>query len=150
MAPDSGNAAREANQLYWETEVSVADIADRLGLSRRGLYEVVRPAPAGAPCPACGSDLMFTNRLARSTGSAACPACGREEALESVEAEEGLAADTGLPPDLEQELDAARMSPLETDAALARARALSLGGALLTGVIAGALAALLFGPRRRP
>jgi hypothetical protein len=38
--------AAEANRLYWETETSVADIAQQLELSRRSLYDSVDPLPS--------------------------------------------------------------------------------------------------------
>ena len=48
MSPTMEFDAAEANRLYWETEQSVADIAQQLDISRRALYGAVRPLPAGA------------------------------------------------------------------------------------------------------
>ncbi len=66
----------EANRLYWETDSSVGDIAESLGLSRRALYELLDPIVADGPCPGCGEPLLFSNRLARAAGDAVCPGCG--------------------------------------------------------------------------
>ena len=66
----------EANRLYWETDASVGHIAETLGISRRALYDLLERIPAPDPCPDCGGPLLFTNRLARSTGEAQCGACG--------------------------------------------------------------------------
>lgn len=175
MLPDPASVTREANRLYWKTDASVAEIAERLRLSRRALYEVLGPELTGRPCPACGAKLSFANRLARAAGAAVCSGCGRKQALESATAaavagppasepsehepeERGNAPSSHaspmedpeeeLPPDVEQELDAGPLAPVDTDAALARARSLSLGGGLLLGILAGTVAAFLFRPRR--
>lgn len=175
MLPDPAGVTREANRLYWKTDASVAEIAERLGLSRRALYEVLGPELTGRPCPACGGTLSFANRLARAAGAAVCSGCGHKHALDSpaalavaepsvaeprerepLEREAGASSPASpiedpeeeLPPDVEQELDAGPLAPLDTDAALARARSLSLGGGLVLGVLAGTVAALLFRPRR--
>jgi len=67
--------ADEANRLYWSSELSVAEIAQRLDLSRRALYDLVRPFPTTEPCPACGALLGYANRSARDGGRASCPDC---------------------------------------------------------------------------
>lgn len=68
----------EANRLYWGSDLSVNALADRLGLSKSRLYEVIRPLPAGTPCPECGGTPGFPNRTARDRGLAECPECGAE------------------------------------------------------------------------
>jgi hypothetical protein len=85
----------EANRLYWETETSVGRIADRLGVSRRALYELLDPAVAGGLCPDCGSPLLFQNRLARATGEAQCGSCGRPLHLAGVPRPRPLAERVG-------------------------------------------------------
>ncbi len=70
----------EANRLYWDSDVSVADIADRMGWSRRALYDAIEPLPTDAACAVCGTPLVFLNRSARSSATASCIACtAREE-----------------------------------------------------------------------
>jgi hypothetical protein len=88
-------AVDEANRLYWETDASVAEIADRLGWSRRALYDAIRPLPADAACDVCGSTLVFVNRSARSAATTTCMTCvAREE--EGAEGDEDTAEDVEL------------------------------------------------------
>lgn len=124
----------ELNRLYWESDASVADIADRLDISRRALYDGIEPRPTGAPCPDCGAPLGFRNRTSAENQEAECAACGREVKL---------GADRTDPePEVEQEREAARLSP-------ARARRTSGDGpalaiAFLFGIGLGATIAGLF------
>ena len=77
---------RRANDLYWESEQSVNQIADDLDLSKSALYELVRPLPTALACPSCGAELVYDNRTARRRGQLTCRVCaweGTEE--ESVE-----------------------------------------------------------------
>ncbi len=90
MASEDDRLTAEANRLYWESELSVNNIADELGLSKGTLYGLVRPLPTGEPCPECGSELVFENRTARDRGLGTCPACGAE-----ADAEEAVVALTG-------------------------------------------------------
>lgn len=82
-------AAAEANRLYWETEMPVGDIASRLDLSRRALYEAIRPVPAGGRCPSCGSPLEYPKRSSRAHGLATCSACGLQAPPPDVKEREG-------------------------------------------------------------
>jgi len=83
-------AAAEANRLYWETELPVGEIAARLDLSRRALYESIRPVPAEGNCAACGAPLEYTKRSSRIQGLPTCrncvapatPPAGREREVE--------------------------------------------------------------------
>lgn len=68
-------AAAEANRLYWETELPVGEIAARLDLSRRALYESIRPVPAEGSCAACGGTLEYTKRSNRLQGLPTCSKC---------------------------------------------------------------------------
>ena len=77
---------RRANTLYWESDDSVNDIADKLDLSKGALYAVVQPLQTSEPCPECGTLLEFSNRTAREKGLVACPSCELEEELALVEA----------------------------------------------------------------
>lgn len=76
---DSERLRSEANRLYWDSDRSVNQIAEDLGVSKGSLYEVVRPRSAGLPCPRCGEEMVFPNRTAREKGFLSCPACGLEE-----------------------------------------------------------------------
>ena len=134
MAEDPTRA--EINRLYWGSDASVADIADRLGVSRRALYDGIEPRPAGAPCGECGSPLEFRNRTAAERGEGTCPACGGEERVaggnEPTEPE--LAGDPGI----ERMARSAALSPAPPRRVPQAASGPALGSALLAGLAAGA------------
>jgi hypothetical protein len=121
--------AAEANRLYWETETSVADIAQQLELSRRALYDSVDPLPTSGSCEVCGSPLVFENRSARNAGIEFCPACAAREEDDTV-------------PVAVPAAKRARMDDEEVQ------RAVRMGGAALAGAALGAVATLIFVPRR--
>lgn len=139
----------EANRLYWKTDAAVAEIADRLGISRRAVYRVLQPDPAGIACPNCGRQLVFVNRSARSAGELLCVGCAaqtdiallRQVNAEAAEALRNRIMDPvpGAEPELEQEWDAGEYAPLDTERALLRSRALFIGTAALAGVVVGVL-----------
>lgn len=142
------NGVTEANRLYWETDTSVADIADRYDLSRRAFYEVIEPAPAGTTCPTCGQALRYDNRSARRDRQATCPECGVRMAVDpGVE----TAPDAMLEPEAsvrEVRGDGRAVAdPADARTADLRGRAVLLGGAAIAGVALGTVAALL--ARRR-
>jgi hypothetical protein len=114
----------EANRLYWDTEESVADIARRLDMSRRALYDAIEPLPSGAACEACGAPLSFENRSARVAGEATCPVCTAHAG----------ATDADLPP-----------QAADTDE---EDRLAVLGSAAIAGAALGALLTLMVVPRR--
>jgi hypothetical protein len=124
-AMDTATTA-EANRMYWETEDSVAEIAARLDISRRALYEAIEPLPTGAACPTCGGPLSFENRSARTAGEAACPVCAATGATEPAEPPAEV---VGLLGESEE-------------------RALLVGGAALAGAAVGALLTFALVPRR--
>ena len=78
---ESGDIARAANELYWESDTSVNQIAERLALSKGTLYGLVRPLPAEIGCPRCGVEMVYPNRTALEKGVLACPGCEFEEGL---------------------------------------------------------------------
>jgi hypothetical protein len=119
--------AAEANRLYWETETSVADIAQQLELSRRALYDTVDPLPTTSSCTVCGSPLVFENRSARNAGRETCPVCDSDDVAEAAPAPTVAAP---LPPDEDVE------------------HAVRVGGAAIAGAAIGAIATLLLVPRR--
>lgn len=132
----------EANRLYWETEMPVADIAARFDLSRRALYGIVQPVSAGAECPHCGGHLRFENRLGRRTRTATCASCHARVEM-TAHADDDR---TSVPA---RELatvapDARGFDARSTDV---RTRAVLIGGAALAGVAIGGVAAWL--ARRR-
>lgn len=123
--------AAEANRLYWFTETSVADIAEKLDLSRRALYDAIEPTAAGKTCSVCGAVLQYANRSARDAGQGTCFVCatGSPQQQTPVEAEAWTwspavgSPDPSIPSVPGQEL---------------KARARRLGGAALLGAVIGA------------
>lgn len=135
--------ATEANRLYWQTDTSVADIAEELGISRRALYELVQPLAGGASCSACGGDVEFVNRSARASGLARCKDCGAEcqvgPASEDVE--------EIVPPYAAGWPRAVQTQTHDPDDDL-RVRALKIGGIALAGAALGAAVAMMVARRR--
>jgi hypothetical protein len=125
MTPLDPAAAAEANRLYWETEDSVSEIAERLEISRRALYDAVEPLPTGSACPVCGGPLSFVNRSARTAGETSCAIC----------AETGATA-AGTEP---------AAAPMDAGV---EERTLLVGGAALAGAAVAALITFALVPRR--
>jgi len=137
MQPDE-RAIAEANRLYWESDTPIAEIADRLDLSRRALYEAVQPVNAEARCNRCGGEMQYGNRSARKAGYATCMTCGAEEL---VDAADGSASSS---PSLSvvntDPGNSVRTDMREPDL---RHRAMMLGSAAIAGVALGSVAAWL-------
>ena len=134
----------EANRLYWQTEMSVADIAEQLSVSRRALYELVQPEPAGTTCSACGGDVVFVNRSARTSGTGRCVACGAECMLTDT-AEPAVEEET-VPP-YASGWPRAEL-PVGGEPDDLRTRALKIGGIAIAGAALGAVTALMLARRR--
>lgn len=98
MADNVNGVADDANRLYWTSEMSVADVARHLDISRRALYAMIRPQPADAPCERCGGVLSHANRTARDAGRAECLECADGEAVTRTTAGVHAPAAT-VPPD---------------------------------------------------
>jgi hypothetical protein len=136
---DRTAAASEINRLYWETDESVAEISNRLGVSRRALYDLVEPFAAGADCEHCGGELFFGNRSAKAAGVARCPNCGNEREIDHDISHEDVGT---IPP-----YGAGWPAVAPADSAELRQRALSIASYALAGAIVGALATVII--RRR-
>lgn len=129
-ATSDPDLTRRANELYWGSDESVNQIAERLDLSKSGLYGMVGPLMSGSGCPVCGTEVEFANRTARDRDELECPACGWEGGESETVALDGDGD------------DGARLPALPTDGEGRRA--------LLGGVLLGAAAGLLlFGFTRR-
>lgn len=74
----------KANELYWGSELSVNQIAEKLDLSKGVLYGLIRPRPSGLACPECSEELVHPNRTAMERHLLACPSCGWEGAEEDA------------------------------------------------------------------
>jgi hypothetical protein len=68
-------AARKANKLYWGSDISVNQIAEKLDLSKGRLYGLLVPLPTGDACSDCGEETGYTNRTARDRNQAMCSSC---------------------------------------------------------------------------
>jgi hypothetical protein len=132
----------EADRLYWETGTPVAEIAERLGISRRALYDAVQPRPIGLACMECGDGLVFRNRSAAERQTAACLVCEVEVVVEPIPGRREYED-----PEVEQESVAARLSPVDRAAVPAPGHGAGLGAALLAGLALGAVSGYII--RRR-
>lgn len=145
------DVAADANRLYWESELSVSAIAEKLGISRRALYEALEPEASGVGCPDCGQPLAYANRSAQLAGEAQCVGCGLEADVPVrrkgepavAPAASARAASILEEPEAEQEEVAGPSAPLDLDALALRERAVMIGGAALAGIVIGALAAFV-------
>lgn len=131
--------AQEANRLYWDSDRSVNQIADDLGMSKGTLYDVVEPRPAGVACPHCGQEMSYPNRTARDRGFLDCTACGFEEESQVEEAwsERGGRTGSGAVVVTPEAVRRARSSERHT--ALTRI----VAGTALLGVAAGVAIAMV-------
>jgi hypothetical protein len=132
MVIDETQAA-EANRLYWKQSVSVGEIANQLGISRRALYDVLQPKPAGVRCPKCGTEGVFVNRSTEAAGLARCPNCETE--LEAVPS--SSPADSAYTNPVSARLNGNDRLKLR----------LGVGSAALVGVVVGAVATILLSHR---
>lgn len=76
---DEGAVVRAANELYWESDSSVNQIAERLDISKGTLYGLIRPLPSEVLCPQCQEEMVYPNRTALEKGFLVCPGCAFEE-----------------------------------------------------------------------
>ena len=88
---------RRANELYWGSDESVNQIAERLDLSKSALYGRLGPLPAGVACPLCGEEVEYANRTARDHSDVECPSCGWEGTEEEAAPLDGQGSDGRAP-----------------------------------------------------
>ena len=115
QAKDQDALHLEANRLYWESDTSVNQIGEELGLSKGALYGILRPLSAGLPCIKCGEEMAYPNRTAREKAFVACSSCGYEDLEEVVQEHWQDAADleaAGVPVDAPTALS--RTPPMTT------------------------------------
>ena len=86
---------QRANALYWESRLSVNQIADKMDLSKGMLYGLIQPIGDGLPCPRCSSEMEYANRTARERGFLKCPSCDFEHDKDQVRSELQDAAAAG-------------------------------------------------------
>lgn len=127
--------APEVNRLYWESDESVAEISNRLGVSRRALYDLIEPLPAGTQCKSCGGDLYYGNRSAKAAGVARCLSCGTEREVEADISHEDVGT---IPP-----YGAGWPAVAKQDNHDIRERAVAIASFALAGAVLGALATVI-------
>lgn len=137
MLSEHEHQTREVSELYWNSDASVAEIAEQLQLSRRALYDALTPALAGAACPSCGGDLVFTTRSAKAAERGQCASCGLEQDPAALRTLRSRPSEARSGPS----------APIDSEAALLRSRAVLLGTAVVTGLAVGAIAALILSRR---
>lgn len=71
----TADVVERANELYWESDRSVNQIADDLELSKGALYGIIEPEPSGLGCPLCGQEVVYPNRTAKEREMLDCPTC---------------------------------------------------------------------------
>lgn len=153
MSGDRAELVAKVNRIYWETDTPVTEMAEQLGISRRTIYDMLRPAPAHERCPVCGGELVYSNRSARLAGEAVCSNCGRSQDITLLheltatattepgargEARTGMALALPAPTALRRAMPHASRFPLPPIPAL-----------LLGGAAVALLAALLVPARRQ-
>ncbi len=156
MPTDEQRLTTEANRLYWDTDSSVADIAEALSVSRRALYGVITPQELEERCSSCGGTLTFTNRLRRASGLAECAGCGRQQTIATMRdetADKGSRMRSAARADSSESRPRSRTAaspgpraarrPLLSAEAIERNRSVLLGGAALAGLAIGAIATML-------
>lgn len=77
----------QLNELYWNTDRTVDEIVDEMGIGKNTLYASIDPLPTTAECPTCGGTLAFSNRTDRANSLGTCESCGTE----AVVAEDAIA-----------------------------------------------------------
>ncbi len=65
----------QLDHLYWNTDLPVAEIAERIGLPANQLSLYATPQPAGVQCYLCHADLAFTSRSQRNGQRLRCRTC---------------------------------------------------------------------------
>jgi hypothetical protein len=116
-----------ANELYWQSGMSVNQIAEEMDLSKSRLYSLVQPHPAESPCPECQSDLVFPNRTAMQKGFVSCGSCSFEGEAD------GALTPAGTPAGSEEPETRTSRVPARTGPGAKRV----LWGSALLGVAAG-------------
>jgi hypothetical protein len=66
----------DLDDLYWNTTLPVAAIADRCGVAVSRVHLRVTPLAAGLACYRCGTDVSYTSRATRDAARPRCPRCG--------------------------------------------------------------------------
>lgn len=131
---DKSAVSPDVNRLYWETEQSVAEISNQLGVSRRAMYEVIEPWPTGIECLSCGAELYYNNRSAKTAGVGRCLVCGKERDLNHDTSRGDIGAVPSYP---------VRSRSKVRQPENGHGRTAMIAGFAIAGIVAGAIATLL-------
>lgn len=66
----------ELDDLYWNSDLSIADVAARCGVPATRLHARVTPLDTGLPCYRCAEHVSFSSRSQRQDGRPRCLSCG--------------------------------------------------------------------------
>lgn len=138
QAKSEASAAREANKLYWGSDVSVNQIAEKMDLSKGRLYGLLVPLPTGESCPTCGTETEYANRTSRDRREAHCPSCA-----------EGAPAPKRKTTARSKDAPAARPAPARSLTASLDRVPLVHSRALLGAALLGVAAGLFFAAHRK-
>ena len=155
---DSELLTAEVNRLYWDSDTSVNQIGEELGLSKGALYGILHHLSAGLPCIKCGEEMAYPNRTARDKGFVACQSCGYEDLEEVVQEHwqdaaelEAAGVPVDAPPGLskssESDLEKEDFRALEQPVGDRRFGTRALAGSALLGVAAGIVIGSLISKR---
>lgn len=133
---DKAEVASEVNHLYWETGESVAEIAGRLNVSRRALYDAIEPFPSGSNCLNCGAELFYSNRSAKASGIGRCVVCGTEREVDAEVSHDDIGM---IPRGAQPHLRSFR----DDDMHETQQRTATIAGFAIAGAVAGAIATVL-------
>ena len=128
--------APRANELYWETSISVNQIADELELSKGALYGLIEPLASGLPSPHSDAEMVYPNRTARDRGFLVDPVSGHEEDEETLR-EKLEHAGIDVPPPPVRTAEKKPVPPSDRRATTQRV----IAGTALLGVAAGIIIA---------
>lgn len=146
MPDDREKLVAEVNRLYWDTDIPVTEMAEKLGISRRTIYDMLIPTAAHESCPECGGALVYPNRSARLSGEATCSVCGRQQDVTLLHEISAAADATGVAHEgAPGSPSAATLPAKRSESAVARRSRTALAAEAMPRRPSSVLAALLLG-----
>ena len=124
---------KRANELYWDTERSVNQIADELDLSKGALYAALEPKASGLGCPLCGDEVGWPKRTAKERDQLDCATCDWDGSSDETTSYTAVSAPPPTPPTAKRRLrrrdraseaptdyaPASAVDPMDTDTPMA-------------------------------
>ncbi len=127
------------NDIYWNSDTTIAEIVRTTGVTRNRLYLAVRPLEMDGSCGECAGALQFPNRRARLARLAVCSACGQESSPVAVMTQRSSSPAAGGSPEHLEALPGEEAERPERDRPRGERVAL-MGGAAALGVVLAAAA----------